>query len=776
MFPKTEWMLPIAQTPTEQVLDLADGNQLVAAIYSHYGIQSIDDLQQYQSSLNKSTSPSELPDIDKAITRTARAIQNQELIAIWGDFDADGQTSTTILVGGLQELGANVIFHIPVRGPESHGINLPNLQKLFDQEIKLLITCDTGIREFDAALACKKAGVDFIITDHHTPADQLPEAIAVVSGQLLPEEHNLHNLCGAGCAYKFIEALFIEMGFPEKKELFIDLAAIGTVADLVPLTLENRRIVRQGLAVIQTNPRPALAELLKLAEIAPEMLQEEHIGFQIAPRMNALGRLGDANAIVPFFLSQDATEIRITASRLDGLNLQRKQLSNNVFKAADEILQRDPSLLHDPVLVLHHPSWPAGINGLVASQLTERYHKPTIVLTVPVGENARGSARSIEGINITDAIASQESLLDEFGGHAMAAGLSLAQENLSAFRKGISKFINTITAGIDITAKTYVNHEIKFSMLTLEAFEKIDLFSPFGPDNPAPVFLTKQVSINQVISLSKEKQHLKLECEDHHGNPCTIFWWNGDQTLLPKDQPIDMLYHARPSSFRGQITIQCTLLDFRLHTESVVALPPKKLQIIDRRRLPLGQNWLTTFLEQPDCTAWGEGTDLYANLLTTRAALSPAKNLLIATIPGSFNILYEVIYIVQPTMVTICSLPISCHKSDDLISRCIGLIKYAITNKNGNLSFTTLESFTGASKSTIQTILNLLQAQGYFSINANKNNEIHAAIPGKEDKHLISAIKKDLINQISETNAFRNYYQSIQINILSQTIEQILFL
>ena len=770
MFPKTTWVYPGELNISNDLLQLADGNQLVAAIYQHYGIQNAQDLISLSESLTQTTSPFGLPDIEKGIERILDAISNNELIAVWGDFDADGQTSTSILVGALRELGANVIYHIPVRGPEAHGINLPNLQKLFDQGIKVLLTCDTGIREFEAAQACKKAGVDMIITDHHTPAEETPESYAVISGQLLPEEHLLHDLCGAGCAYKFTEALFIKSGREEKKDLFIDLAAIGTIADLVPLNLENRRLVRKGLDAIRSNPRPSIAELLKIAQIDPQMLQEEHIGFQIAPRMNALGRLADANEIVSFFLSSDMAEIRIMASRLDGLNLQRKQLCDNVFKAADELIQQDSSLLKQQVLVLHHPNWPGGINGLVASQLTERYHKPSIVLTAPADQNARGSARSIEGINITEAIASQESLLSGFGGHSMAAGLSLPQENLPAFRKGISEYVSQITSGIDITAKTFISLQTAFANLTMDAFEKIEIFSPYGPDNPSPVFLTQNVTIKNIIALSKEKQHLKLECQDEKGDNCIIFWWNGDEKQLQKEFQLDILYHARPTSFRGNINIQCTLIDFQVHTDSIAEVKKKGIQIIDRRKYPLSMEWIKSFAAENNHNAWAEGQYAIAGVTHTRETLTPADELLLVSFPPSYDLLKRIIHQAKPKTLIIANAITQSEKPDQFRNICIGLLKYAIKNKEGKLPISVIEIQTGQRPDAIKSALSLLSAQGLFQIEISKDEIIHASIPGKENPVLIEEAKANLLLHQKETKSFKKYMQSISVEIISEML------
>ena len=736
----------------------------------HYQIHSAAQLEDYLLSLQQSTSPYELPNIQLGIKRVLLAIKNHENIAVWGDFDVDGQTSTTILVGGLRELGAKVIYHIPIRGPESHGINLANLQKLFEQHISLLITCDTGIREFEAVDACKSAGVDVIITDHHTPGTELPAALAVISGQLLSKEHVLHDLCGAGCAYKFIEALCLSAGLPEIKDLFIDLAAIGTVADLVPLTLENRRIVRQGLKIIRENPRPSLKELLTLADISIPTFQEEDIAFQIAPRLNALGRLNDPNPIVSFFLSEDATEIRIMANRLDGLNEKRKQICDSIFRAANSELQREPARLREPVLILHHPAWPGGINGLVASQLTERYHKPAIVLTAPENQIARGSARSVEGINITAAIASQAALLNRYGGHAMAAGLSLPTSQLTLFRKGITEYISRTTNGQDLVFYSKITCQASFEDFSLPVLEKIEPFSPFGPSNPAPLFLTTSIRVEKIIHLSKEKEHLKLQCQDKAGNTLSVFWWNGEATHLPMNQDLDILYQAKVASFRGQKEVQCTLKDFRIHPDPQNEANRNEMTFFDLRGKYQSTQAIKDLLLEEDYQAWGEGLPDLASIVQTRSTLIPAKKLILVSTPYSFSQIRQVIEIVNPSEVSIISVSSPMDHLDSLIKYCAGVVKFSLQNKDGWIPYTKLEESSGQPMATIVTVFKYFQAKGFIEILDESGDAIQITSPGIEKKELIDILQNKLKALLEETRARRTYFINTPLEILKKAI------
>jgi single-stranded-DNA-specific exonuclease len=395
-------------------------------------------------------SPFELPGMQSAVERIFLAIRREEQICVWGDFDVDGQTATALLVQTLGALGAEVTYHIPIRAVSSHGVHIPQLTEIIDRGAKLILTCDTGITAHEAVEYAKSRGVDFVITDHHEPGPTLPDAAAVVNPKLLPEDHSLGTLAGVGVAYKLAEALFSQKpllpgreraGVRVETESLLDLVALGLIADVALLTGETRSLVQKGLEALRNSKRLGLKAIAQLAGQPLSQANEEYVGFVLAPRLNALGRLGDANPAVELLITANQSRANVIAGQLEGLNAQRKLLTSQVYQAAEAQLRADPSLLTQPAIVLGNPAWPGGVVGIVASRLKERYNKPVILFNTAEGEPARGSARSIEGLHITEAIAAQSDLLLGFGGHPMAAGLSLAQENLPAFRKGLCKTI-----------------------------------------------------------------------------------------------------------------------------------------------------------------------------------------------------------------------------------------------------------------------------------------------------------------------------------------------
>ncbi len=420
------WLEPGPVSVSQELRAAIGGHPLVAETLVRRGMRTVAEAQAFlNADLYVPAVPEDMPGMVDAVGRIQRALDSQERILVWGDFDVDGQTATTLLVSCLQDLGGDVAYHIPIRDTESHGMRVPWLAEELARGIGLVVTCDTGIDAHEAVTYAHSCGVDVIITDHHELPSELPEAVAVINPHRLPEDHPLASLPGVGVAYKVAEALYVQVGRAESASALLDLVALGIVADVAVQTGDTRYLLQRGLQVLRETPRIGLQALMKLAKIAPATLTTEDIGFGVGPRMNALGRLGDANAIVELLTTHDLSRARILASQLESLNLRRRSLCDQVMAGAEAQLERDPALLESAALVLGDPDWPAGVIGIVANRLVERYQRPVVMLSTPPGEMARGSARSVDGCHITEAIATQAELLEGFGGHKMAAGTFL---------------------------------------------------------------------------------------------------------------------------------------------------------------------------------------------------------------------------------------------------------------------------------------------------------------------------------------------------------------
>ncbi len=385
---------PIAIDP-----DLAmaiGGDPIVAELLTRRGLRSIETALAFLDPDRYTPAPPiELPDLEAAADRLYRAITRGEKIAVWGDFDADGQTSTTLLYSLLRDLGANAIYYIPNRLKESHGIKIDSLNRLIDQHISVLLTCDTGIAEHAAIAHAKQNGLTVLVSDHHDLPDELPNADALINPKRLPLDHPLRSLPGVGVAFKLAQQVLHLAGEDDRAQDYLDLVALGIVADVAHQSADTRYLLQRGLDQLRLTHRLGLKELMISAKIDPRNLSAEHIGFGLGPRLNALGRLGDANLAVDLLTTTDLTRARILASQIEGLNNQRKLLMEQITSAAQEEIAKDSSLLDYAALVISHQHWHSGVIGPVANRLAEQYARPTILIVEGSDGVARGSARSI---------------------------------------------------------------------------------------------------------------------------------------------------------------------------------------------------------------------------------------------------------------------------------------------------------------------------------------------------------------------------------------------
>ena len=715
---KRVWKSPELVNVSAQFQEAIGGHPLVAETLVSRGISTLQEALAFlDPGLYTPTPGTALPDLEKAVDRLQHAIQTGERIGVWGDFDADGQTATAILVSGLRRLGADVIFHIPVRGKESHGVNIPHLQEMIDSGVRLVLTCDTGVTAHEAVDYAKSRGVPVIITDHHTLPLELPDALAVVNSQRLPVGHPLNPLCGVGCAYKVIEQLFIQHGIPEEADQLLDLVALGTIADLAPLTGDNRYLVQRGLRLLRAGPRLSIRAMLETAGTDYHNLSEEHISFVIAPRMNALGRLEDANPMVSFLLTDDAEEAKVWASRLDGLNNQRKEQSNQVFSAAVSQVERDSALLETPALVLAHPTWPGGIVGIVASHLVERYRKPVVLFSAPEDGIARGSARSIEGINITAAIAENAQLLHGFGGHPMAAGLSLPTEDIPRFRKALGRTIARMMAENPPQMELKINADLMLEEISLDLVKDLERLAPFGPGNPPLVFTTWNLELVGKSFIGKNKEHLKLIVRDPSDVEKTVLWWGGADQLLPEGH-FDLAYSLRASSYEGSEDVSIEWVDAReIETPEEEEPPPSAaLSFHDLRGSPQPQTELERICRQYRPLIWAEGNHGLQMDTANRLQLHPAPALVLWNTPPGWQELDEIIQKVSPDQVFVFSMQTTPADQNVFIRKVAALLSAAIDQGNGRIWLKEIAAATGQREAATQKAVELLAAFGKIEI------------------------------------------------------------
>lgn len=710
----------------------------------------------------------ELPGLAQAVQRIETAIRKGESICIWGDFDVDGQTATTLVYETLLTLGANVAFHIPVREQEGHGVDLPVLKTILDQGVNLVITCDTGVTAHEAVDYARTRQVEVIITDHHDPGETLPAANAVVNPKLLPVGDPLSNLSGVGVAYKLAEGL--AACFPQASlspASLLDLVALGLVADLAILQGDSRYLVQKGLTALRETQRLGLQVMLELADIVPANLNEEHISFGLAPRLNALGRLGDANPAVELLTTRDPLRARQLATNLENLNLQRQLLCSQVTQAALDQLRTNPSILEEPVLVLGHAGWPAGVVGIVASRLVERYHKPALLFSFSEDGLARGSARSIEGLNIHAAISAQKQLLLRHGGHPMAAGLSLETKNLPEFSRRLSSTARKMLASTAVEeAQIKIEGWLELGDITLDLAAAVESLAPFGPGNEKVVFASSGLTVQTSTPIGKNKDHAKLIVQNERGDSQNVIWWNGAGQALPAGK-FDLAFTLRTTDWRAERQVQMELVDYRTTAIPSVDSAIRKFQVNDMRNVIDPIPLLEQFHSQSSTVVWAEGKAKTDTRGKDRTELIPADHLVIWSIPPSPEELKHALEDVKPRMLTlVCAHP-DPFSSDDFINRLTGILKYICKHADGNYTYTQLAAGTAQRLLTVQKGVAWLESRGGIVLVHQEGDYFQARLgtepnprPGPD------RLWEQVQDLLAETAAYRDHFRRAKINLL----------
>lgn len=748
----TRWLDP--QPADASPLSRLELPPLVAQTLLRRGISRPEDAEAFLHP--ERFASTQFPGIESAVELIKLAIRSGDKICVWGDFDVDGQTSTALLVQTLQALNANVIYYIPVRGRESHGVHIESLKPIIENGAKLLLTCDTGITAHDAIDYANSRGLDVIVTDHHDLGETLPNAKAIVNPKLLREDHPLRNLAGVGVAYKLAEALLIEN---QKSEIvnLLDLVALGLIADVALLQNETRSLAKQGIEQLRNTNRIGLRVMAELAGASFDSLTEETIGFTFAPRLNALGRLGDANPAVELLLTQDSARARLLATQIEGLNAQRRMLTKQVTDAAEAQLRENPDLLNQPAIVLSHPNWPGGVVGIVANRLVERHHKPAILFNESDDGILRGSARSIEGLHITEAIATQKDVLLGFGGHPMAAGMSLKKDDLPAFRRGLGKAIERQLGDIAFEEPTLqLDAWLALSDLNLDLADSLELLAPFGAGNPELTLATRNVALMSVREIGKTKEHLRLNIEDENGEMQSLLWWSGaGEELPPTDAKFDVAYTLRATSYRGQRQVNLQFKEFRITEERPIEVKETRLEIQDLRL-----NASTFERLNVQTLIWAEGADKTKG--KSRFALTRADEFAIYTTPPSPAELRNALEIVKPKIVHVFAIPPAEDKPDDFLKRLAGLCKFALNNKEGKTTLHDLAVAMAAREIAVELGLQWLAAGGQLSVNIEDGDVLLSKETQEKNPYLQAELFTALRGVLSETSAYRKYFVTVE--------------
>jgi single-stranded-DNA-specific exonuclease len=747
------WIDPTPIAVPDDLRAAVGGHTLIAETLARRGItapaaaRAFLDPAHYQPA-----SPFDLPAMDRAAEIVRAALRGKKAILVWGDFDVDGQTSTALLVDALRGMGGRVSFYVPDRQTDGHGINLERLKTLLPG-VDLLLTCDTGIAAHESITWAKAQEVQVVVTDHHMLLPALPPADAVVNPMRLPAGHPLRELSGAGVAYKLIEAL----GYARADDL-LDLTALGLVADVMVQTDDTRYLIQRGLEVLRRGGRPGLRALLERVELNPAEVNSTALAFGLAPRLNALGRLADANPAVELLTSTDPALIAMLVNRLEGMNNERRFRTRQIASGATEAIERDPALLDYAALVVAQPEWHPGIVGVVASRLVERYRRPVVLLALN-GVAASGSARSVPGCNLVKALESCAGLLNRYGGHAMAAGLSLPADKLIEFRRAFSRAVRDQLGERPPESTLPIDAVVNLSDLTLDFVADIARLEPFGNGNPPLTLAAYNLTLRSVKPLGRREEHLQLVVEDATGKSQRVLWWNGADSAPPVG-PLDLAFTARESFYGGKREVLVEWVEARpAADEPAIAVNGSAWEVIDRRGVADPAGALASLRQtDPAILVWREGGAAVEGV--GRFDLVPAETLAVYTPPPGPDEWAAALERVQPRRLIVFSEAPALESPEAFLKHLAGMVKRSLSKQDGRFPMGAAAVASGGREASVRAGLDWLVAAGQVQITGIQDNALRLAAGGSEDAPAKAAAYARLRALLEETRAYRAYWSS----------------
>ena len=554
-----KWQIyQVNEKESEELQEKYKINKLLATILSNRGIVKEEQIEKFlQPKRNDFYDPYGMPDMEITVNRIVKAIENKEKTIIYGDYDVDGITSVTVLKSFLEERGLNVGVYIPNRLDEGYGLNKTAVKKIADKGYTLMITVDCGISAIEEVQYASELGIETLITDHHEPGDELPKALAVVDAKRKDNTYQCRDLAGVGVVFKLIQAISIKLGLEEREYLkYLDIVCIGTISDIVPLTDENRVIVKLGLKLVQQTRNLGLKSILQATGY--NKIDSIAISFGVAPRINACGRMGHQEEALNLFLSKDLKEVNELTQRLNEYNKERQEIEKSIF--ADAVEQIEKNNLQDKnTITLIGNNWHHGVIGIVSSKITEMYFKPSILLCEE-GDIGKGSGRSVPGFDLYEALTKCQGLIDRFGGHAMAVGITIEKDKFERFRDKFEEIAKEKHIE-EIVPILKIDSQISLDEINKEMVESLRALEPFGEANKTPLFLFKNLKIDSIRALTEGK-HLKLTVKENKNIVNAIGFNIGELANEYKiGDKVDIVGNLEINSFNGVDNIQINIKD-----------------------------------------------------------------------------------------------------------------------------------------------------------------------------------------------------------------------
>lgn len=765
---------------------------LVEKLLAARGIIKQDEIKEFLNPLEiKLSAPSVFCDMLKAVERLAKAIDKQENILIYGDFDADGVTSTALLLRTLKHLGAKVDYFIPDREKDGHGLNVKALVKLMaSKKPKVIVTCDCAVSDIEQVQFINSFKIDVIITDHHEAPEVLPQAFAIINPKAqfaldeklsAKEIRYLTSLAGVGVAFKLAQAL---LDYYNKLNFIYDIlpyVAVGTIADLVPLIGENRYFVAKGLQLISDGKHYGLKRLLESAGYTLEQgITSENIAFGIAPRINASGRLDTVEDAIKVLILDNKQEIEMSIISLNNFNKVRQELCESIFLEADEMLQKEK---FGNAIVLFNPKWHIGIIGIVASKLVEKYHKPTFLMTYSEEtKQIRCSARSVDGVNLYDVISANSELFDGFGGHEMAAGLSFSTEKITfeQVKKALNDTINEVLNGKELLPFLKVDMELEPNEVDGNLISDIERLQPFGAANPSPVFVLNNLTLLQKKLMGSNRNHLKLVVQDTQNNTYDCIWWSkGDIPLITGDR-LDIAFFPQTNTFNGSTTIQLILQDIhadKLKDDAKAQDDSFNIKVYDHRKKTNIFSGVEDYIKTSNLNI-----GIFAEEKNVLDRLKPYKSLvekifsrqnarqtdvvMFFDYPPSQEVFEEIIQKTVPKFLHFMNYEVQKFDEKEFLKTFSGMLKFSYNNKNGNFDLYRSASFLGQTTDTIIELLNVFEESDMIKViqRSSEHYKIEYLLNAEISKALHTKSYKKFLKQANDVQEYKSSFLEAELN------------
>jgi single-stranded-DNA-specific exonuclease len=756
---------------------------LVERLLATRGIIKPEESKEFLNPLETTlTHPNAFVDMPKAVERIAKAVDNGENILVYGDFDADGVTSTALLIRTLRELGAKVDYFIPDRELHGHGLNSKALVKIMAQiKPKVIITCDCAVSDVEQVKFINSFKIDVIITDHHEAPDELPPALAIINpkapdalDEKLSAKEILHltSLAGVGVAFKLAQGLLEHYN---KLDFIYDIlpyVAVGTVADLVPLVGENRYFVAKGLQLISSGKHSGLTKLLESAGYSSEQgITSENIAFGVAPRINASGRLDTIDEALKVLISDNKQEIEMAIISLNNFNKIRQELCESIFLEADEMLQTEGN--KDNSIILFDPKWHIGIIGIVASRLVEKYYKPAFLMTYSEEtKQIRCSARGVEGISIYDVLSVNADLFDGYGGHEMAGGCSFSVEKVpekvifEQVKKALNSAINEIVDGKEFKPVLKIDLQLEPNEVDGNLISDIERLQPFGSANPNPVFALNNLTLLQKKLMGQNKNHLKLVVEDSQNNTYDCIWWSKGDISLKSGDKLDIAFCPQINTFNGNTTIQLILQD--VHAENLAdetesqARDESKIKAYDHRKktnifssvddyVKTSGLKIAVFAEEKTVLDKLKSYKALTQRVVNRQSAQKSDVVMFFDYPSSQEVFDEILEKTSPQFLHFMNFQVPKIDEKEILKTFFGMLKFAHSNKSGVFDLQRSASFLAQTTQTVTELLNVF-----------KECEIIKLKEKSADSYKIEFLDSGEISKTLHTTSYKNFIESIK--------------